>query len=90
MRKTELAPAFMVRAPVVTRKNGLAIDPILPVALRVRSAALIAVPVRVVKIDPACAVRMRLAPTRVIGEVIFMAPVVCTRERAPAVPERGR
>ena len=80
----------MVRVPVVSRVKGLAIDPISPVALRVRSAALIEVPARVVKIEPAGAVRVRLAPIRVIGEVIFMSPVVCTRERAPAVPERGR
>ena len=80
----------MVRAPVVSRVKGLVVEPILPAALKVRDAALIAVPARVVKIEPAVAVRMRLAPIRVIGEVILISPVVWVRERAPAVPERGR
>ena len=62
----------------------------LPDALRVRSLAVIAVVVRVVRIEPADVVRVRLAPVRVMGAVMFMSPVVWMREREPAVPERGR
>ena len=88
-RKTELVPALRVRAPVV-RMKGLAIDPILPAALKVRDAALIDDAVRVVRIAPACAVRERLfavmvAVGSVMAEVILISPVVCTRERDEAV-----
>ena len=62
----------------------------LPDALRVRSLAVIAVVVRVVRIEPADVVRVRLAPVRVMGEVMVMSPVVWVREREPAVPVRGR
>ena len=75
----------MVRVPVVSRVKGLAIDPISPAAFKVRDEAVIAVPVRVVRIAPTCAVRMRLVPVRVIGEVILISPVVWVRERDEAV-----
>ena len=90
VRKTELIPALMVRAPVVVRMKGLVDEPILPTAVRVRSAAVIAVVVRLVVITPAAAVRVRLVVGRVMAEVMFMSPVVWVREREPAVPERGR
>ena len=85
-----MVPAPMVRAPVVSKIKGVVVEPILPNELRVRSAALIAVPARVVKIEPARALRVRLVPVRVIGEVILISPVVWVREREPAVivPER--
>ena len=80
-RKTELVPALMVREPVVVRMKGLLLDPILPAALRVRLMAVIAVVVRLVRIAPADVVRVRLAPVRVMGEVMVMSPVVWVRER---------
>ena len=43
MRKTELVPAFMVSAPVVVRMKGLVDEPMLPAAVRERSAAVIQV-----------------------------------------------
>ena len=45
---------------------------------------------RVVRIDPSCAVRVRLVVGRVMGAVILISPVVWVRKRVPAVPERGR
>ena len=90
VRKTELLTALMVSAPVVVRMKGLVDEPMLPAAVRVRLLAVIAVAVKVVRIAPAVAVRVRLAPVRVMGAVMFMSPVVWMREREPAVPERGR
>ena len=79
----------MVRVPVEVRAMGLSAEPTLPAAVRVRSAAVIAVVVRLVVIAPA-AVRVRLAPVRVMGAVMFMAPVVWVRVRESTVPVRGR
>ena len=90
VRKTELVPALMVRVPEEDRTKGLVDEPILPAALRVRLLAVMAVVVRLVRIAPADVVRVRLAPVRVMGEVMFMSPVVWVREREPAVPVRGR
>ena len=80
----------MVRVPVEVRAMGLSAEPTLPDAVRVRSAEVIAVVVRLARIAPAVALRVRLAPVRVMGAVMFMSPVVWVREREPAVPERGR
>ena len=80
-RKTELAPALMVREPVVVRMKGLVDEPMLPAALRVRLLAVMAVAVRLVVIAPAVAVRVRLVVGRLMAEVMFMSPVVWVRER---------
>ena len=84
-RKIECVPALMVRDPAVERMKGLAFDPILPAALRVREPVVIVAEVRVVVIAPVAEVRMRLVVGRLIGEVIFISPVVWVRERSPAV-----
>ena len=89
-RNTELVPALMVREPVVVRMKGLVDEPMLPAALRARLLAVREVVVRVVRIEPADVVRVRLAPVKVMGAVMFMSPVVWMREREPAVPKRGR
>ena len=85
VRKTELAPALMVSAPVVVRMKGLLLDPILPAALRVRLLAVMAVVVRLVRIAPAVAVRVRLVMGEVMGEVMGIAPVVWVRVREDEV-----
>ena len=40
---------------------------------------------RVVRIDPSCAVRVRLVAGRFMAEVMFMSPVVWVREREDEV-----
>ena len=45
---------------------------------------------RVVRIDPSCAVRVRLVVDRFIAEVMFMSPVVWVRERVVAVEAAAR
>ena len=89
-RKTEPVPALMVRDPAVERMKGLVADPMLPAAVRARLLAVMAAEVRVVVMVPLCAVRVRLVVGRVMAEVIEILPVVCTREREPAVPTSGR
>ena len=78
-------PEVRVRAPVVVRTIGLLLDPMLPAALMVRSADVIAVVVRVVRIAPAVAVRVRLVVGRLMAEVMLIAPVVWVREREDEV-----
>ena len=89
-RKTEFVPASMVRNSAVERIKGLVADPMLPAAVRARLLAVMAAEVRVVVMAPLCAVRVRLVVGRVMAEVIEILPVVCTREREPAVPTSGR
>ena len=89
-RKTEPVPALMVRDPAVERMKGLALDPILPAAVRVRLLAVMAAKVRVVVIEPADAVKARSLLESKIGAEIEISPVVCKRNKDLNVPERGR
>ena len=58
-------------------------DPIVSDALRVSSSAVMVAVVgeRVVRIDPSCAMRVRLVPLKSIAEEMVMSPVVWVRER---------
>ena len=79
-----------VRAPVVVRTIGLLLDPMLPAAVVVRSATVIAVAVRVVRIEPADAVRVRLVVGKLMVAVRVMSPVVWVREREDEVMVAAR
>ena len=66
------------------RTKGLESKPIEPDAMRVRLSAVIMASVetgRVVRIEPANAVRVRLVPLKSIAEEMVMSPVVWVRER---------
>ena len=87
----ELAvPEVRVRAPVVVRMKGVADEPMLPAAVRVRLFAVMAGVVRVVVIAPAVALRVRLVPLKSIAEEIVMSPVVWVREREDEVMVAAR
>ena len=45
---------------------------------------------RVVRINPSCAVKVRLVVGRFMAEVMFMSPVVWVRERVVAVEAAAR
>ena len=97
-RKTEFVPALMVRDPAVERMKGLAFDPILPAALRVRLLAVMvgktilfsASVVGLAMMAPSRAVMVRLVPGSIMGEAMVMSPVAWVRVREESEPTSGR
>ena len=87
-------PGVKLSEPVVElRTKGLESKPIEPDAMRVRLSAVIMASVetgRVVRIDPSCAVRVRLVPLKSIAEEMVMSPVVWVREREDEVMVAAR
>ena len=80
----------MMSAPESKKIKGLLSDPILPAAVRMREWEAITGVVKVVKIEPADAVREReVVEGKVMGEEIVISPVVWAREREVVLTVKG-